>query len=79
MFTFVYSDISALMANDGTETVKSNYPSLGLGNSFAFKFEDLKGRMHRLNFGELCKMGREKKEKNRKNKKIKRRRIKTLK
>nr|XP_048334988.1 CBS domain-containing protein CBSCBSPB3 isoform X2 [Ziziphus jujuba var. spinosa] len=44
------SDMSALMTNDGTDIVKSNYPSLGLGNSFAFKFEDLKGRMHRLNF-----------------------------
>lgn len=44
------------MTNDGTDIVKSNYPSLGLGNSFAFKFEDLKGRMHRLNFGKLCKL-----------------------
>lgn len=28
-----------------------SYPSLGLGNLFAFKFEDLRGRVHRFNFG----------------------------
>ncbi|KAI8540642.1 hypothetical protein RHMOL_Rhmol08G0002600 [Rhododendron molle] len=43
--------MSALNASDGTEHGKSSYPSLGLGNSFAFKFEDRKGRVHRLNFG----------------------------
>jgi CBS domain-containing protein len=43
--------MSALNASDGTEHGKSAYPSLGLGNSFAFKFEDRKGRVHRLNFG----------------------------
>ncbi|KAG5534060.1 hypothetical protein RHGRI_022261 [Rhododendron griersonianum] len=43
--------MSALNASDGTEHGKSSYPSLGLGNSFAFKFEDCKGRVHRLNFG----------------------------
>ncbi|KAL6992991.1 CBS domain-containing protein cbscbspb3 [Sarracenia purpurea var. burkii] len=42
--------MSALNASDGTEHGKS-YPSLGLGNSFPFKFVDHKGRMHRLNFG----------------------------
>ncbi|KAH8502733.1 hypothetical protein H0E87_014146 [Populus deltoides] len=41
------SEMSALMASDGAEL--GRYPSLGLGNSFAFKFEDLKGRIHRLN------------------------------
>ncbi|KAK9292893.1 hypothetical protein L1049_020874 [Liquidambar formosana] len=46
-----HSELSVLMASDGTDTGKSMYPSLGLGNSFAFKFEDLKGRVHRFNFG----------------------------
>lgn len=41
------------MQSDGTETGKSVYPSLGLGNSFSFKFEDLKQRVHRINCGEL--------------------------
>lgn len=44
------SELSALMASDGTDG-KFPYPSLGLGNSFAFKFEDLRGRMHRINCG----------------------------
>ncbi|XP_059624532.1 CBS domain-containing protein CBSCBSPB3 [Cornus florida] len=43
--------VSALMTSDGTEVGRSTYPSLGLGNSFAFKFEDRKGRVHRFNFG----------------------------
>uniref|UniRef100_A0A5B7ARS9 Putative CBS domain-containing protein CBSCBSPB3 n=1 Tax=Davidia involucrata TaxID=16924 RepID=A0A5B7ARS9_DAVIN len=43
--------MSAIMTSDGTEPGKSIYPSLGLGNSFAFKFEDCKGRVHRFNFG----------------------------
>lgn len=43
--------MSAAMTSDWTETGKSSYPSLALGNSFTFKFEDLKGRMHRFNFG----------------------------
>ncbi|RZC54490.1 hypothetical protein C5167_013350 [Papaver somniferum] len=42
------SEMSAFMASDSVEQGKS-YPSLGLGNSFAFKFEDRKGRVHRLN------------------------------
>ncbi|KAF8377058.1 hypothetical protein HHK36_030431 [Tetracentron sinense] len=46
-----HSELSALMASDGAEPGKFMYPSLGLGNSFAFKFEDLKGRVHRLNCG----------------------------
>ncbi|XP_031122123.1 CBS domain-containing protein CBSCBSPB3 [Ipomoea triloba] len=43
--------MSAVMTSDWTEPGKSSYPSLGLGNSFTFKFEDLKGRVHRFNFG----------------------------
>lgn len=43
--------MSAAMTSDNTDHTKSAYPSLGLGNSFAFKFEDLKGRVHRFNFG----------------------------
>ncbi|OMP01156.1 Phox/Bem1p [Corchorus olitorius] len=47
-----FSEMSAMMASDGAENGKlSSYPSLGLGNSFAFKFEDLKGRVHRFNCG----------------------------
>lgn len=48
---FVFSELSALMASDGTDPGKFIYPPLGLGNSFAFKFEDLKGRVHRFNCG----------------------------
>lgn len=43
--------MSALNTSDGTEIGRSAYPSLGLGNSFSFKFEDFKGRIHRFNFG----------------------------
>ncbi|CAI9108771.1 OLC1v1008455C1 [Oldenlandia corymbosa var. corymbosa] len=43
--------MSALNTSDGTEHGKSPYPSLGLGNSFCFKFEDSKHRVHRFNFG----------------------------
>lgn len=50
--------MSALMASDGTEHGKFTYPSLGLGNSFAFKFEDRKGRVHRLNCGEWWSVSR---------------------
>ncbi|KAK2973799.1 hypothetical protein RJ640_008204 [Escallonia rubra] len=38
-------------AVNGTEPGKSSYPSLGLGSSFSFKFEDYKGRVHRFNCG----------------------------
>lgn len=44
-----HSEMSAMMHSDGAETGKQSYPSVGLGNSFAFKFEDLKGRVHRIN------------------------------
>ncbi|XP_020554677.1 CBS domain-containing protein CBSCBSPB3 isoform X1 [Sesamum indicum] len=37
--------------SEGVEQAKSAYPSLGLGNSFSFKFKDQKGRVHRFNFG----------------------------
>ncbi|KAL6007670.1 CBS domain-containing protein cbscbspb3 [Asimina triloba] len=40
-----HSELSALMTSETGELGK--YPSLGLGNSFAFKFEDHKGRVHR--------------------------------
>ncbi|KAK4490641.1 hypothetical protein RD792_001331 [Penstemon davidsonii] len=43
--------MSQYMTSDATEQAKSAYPSLGLGNSFSFKFEDRKGRVHRFNFG----------------------------
>ncbi|CAO2827365.1 unnamed protein product [Amaranthus hypochondriacus] len=44
-----HSEMSAaLMNSDGTEM--GRYPSLGLGNSFSFKFEHPKGRVHRFNF-----------------------------
>ncbi|KAK9167569.1 hypothetical protein Scep_002760 [Stephania cephalantha] len=47
-----HSELSAaLMASDGGENGKSMYPPLGLGNSFFFKFEDHKGRVHRFNSG----------------------------
>ncbi|CAN6543072.1 unnamed protein product [Malus baccata var. baccata] len=44
------SELSTVMASDGADG-KFSYPSLGLGNSFAFKFEDLRGRVHRINCG----------------------------
>ncbi|KAK2656378.1 hypothetical protein Ddye_009430 [Dipteronia dyeriana] len=46
-----HSELSGLMTLDGAEQGKFTYPSLGLGNSFSFKFEDLKGRVHRFNCG----------------------------
>ncbi|KAB2625937.1 CBS domain-containing protein CBSCBSPB3-like [Pyrus ussuriensis x Pyrus communis] len=44
------SELSTVMASDGADG-KFSYPSLGLGDSFAFKFEDLRGRVHRINCG----------------------------
>ncbi|KAH7566125.1 hypothetical protein JRO89_XS08G0096100 [Xanthoceras sorbifolium] len=41
-------ELSGLMTLDGAEQGQFTYPSLGLGNSFCYKFEDLKGRVHRL-------------------------------
>lgn len=46
-----HSDASARMASETTEIAKAGYPSLNLGNSFAFKLEDRKGRVHRFNCG----------------------------
>lgn len=46
------SDLSGLMTSDGADTTKSAYQSVGFGNSFAFKIEDLNGRVHRFNCGE---------------------------
>lgn len=46
-----HSDASARMASETTEMAKAAYPSLNLGNSFAFKLEDRKGRVHRFNCG----------------------------
>ncbi|KAK1589344.1 hypothetical protein Q3G72_032927 [Acer saccharum] len=46
-----HSELSGLMTLDGPEQGKFTYPSLGLGNSFSYKFEDLKGRVHRFNCG----------------------------
>ncbi|KAI3451600.1 hypothetical protein Pfo_008265 [Paulownia fortunei] len=43
--------MSQHVPSDGTEHAKSAYPSLGLGNSFSFKFKDHKGHVHRFNFG----------------------------
>ncbi|KZV19045.1 hypothetical protein F511_08473 [Dorcoceras hygrometricum] len=50
--------MSQCMASDGVEQVKPTYPSLGLGNSFSFKFEDHQGHVHRLNSSadNLCKL-----------------------
>ncbi|KAM7274779.1 hypothetical protein ACFE04_016645 [Oxalis oulophora] len=45
-----HSEMSEMMASEGTEQGKF-YPSLGLGNSFSFKFEDRKGRVHRFTCG----------------------------
>lgn len=45
------SDSSALLTPDIGDTGRSMYPSLGLGNSFAFKFEDKKKRVHRFTCG----------------------------
>ncbi|CAH9109866.1 unnamed protein product [Cuscuta europaea] len=43
--------MSGALTSDCTETGRSSYPSLGLGNLFTFKFEDRKGRVHRFSFG----------------------------
>ncbi|XP_020246626.1 CBS domain-containing protein CBSCBSPB3-like [Asparagus officinalis] len=43
------SELSGMVPSDA-DTAKSMYPPL-LGNSFSFKFEDQKGRVHRFNSG----------------------------
>ena len=50
-FLFFFSEASAFVGLEGAEEEKSGYPSLSLHNSFAFKFKDHKGRVHRLNSG----------------------------
>ncbi|XP_073041233.1 CBS domain-containing protein CBSCBSPB3-like isoform X2 [Primulina eburnea] len=45
------TSMSHYMASDGIEQAKPRYTSLGLGNSFSFKFEDQQGHVHRLNSG----------------------------
>lgn len=47
----VVSEMSAVLPSEVPESGKSSYPPLGLGTSFTFKFEDLKGRVHRVNSG----------------------------
>ncbi|KAF7834112.1 CBS domain-containing protein CBSCBSPB3-like [Senna tora] len=47
-----HSEVSGLMASEGgQDTAKSADPSIVFENSFAFKFEDLNGRVHRFNCG----------------------------
>ncbi|KAL9313866.1 hypothetical protein ACSQ67_019318 [Phaseolus vulgaris] len=43
-----HSEASGLMTLDGADTTKSTYHSVGFGNPFAFKFEDLNGHVHRF-------------------------------
>uniref|UniRef100_A0A0C9S8Z5 TSA: Wollemia nobilis Ref_Wollemi_Transcript_10002_2251 transcribed RNA sequence n=1 Tax=Wollemia nobilis TaxID=56998 RepID=A0A0C9S8Z5_9CONI len=45
------SDISTRLPADGPEPGKMGYPFPSYGNSFAFKFQDFKGRVHRFNCG----------------------------
>ncbi|XP_057419972.1 CBS domain-containing protein CBSCBSPB3-like [Lotus japonicus] len=42
-----HSEVSGLMTSDGADTTRS----ASFGNSFAFKFEDPNGRVHRFNCG----------------------------
>lgn len=44
------SELSGMVPSEYADTGKSMYPPL-LGNSFSFKFEDQKGRVHRFNCG----------------------------
>ncbi|XP_054820137.1 CBS domain-containing protein CBSCBSPB3-like [Prosopis cineraria] len=46
-----HSEFSGLVASEGGDTAKSVDPSVGFENSFSFKFEDLKGHVHRFNCG----------------------------
>ncbi|XP_010243860.1 PREDICTED: CBS domain-containing protein CBSCBSPB3-like [Nelumbo nucifera] len=43
-----HSELSALMTTEATEKY---HPLIGLGNSFSFKLEDIKGRIHRFTCG----------------------------
>ena len=49
---FYCSEVSGLMASDGPDPGKSPLQSVELGNSLAFKLEDLNGLVHRFNCGE---------------------------
>ena len=49
-YLIMHSELSGLVPSEYTDTAKSIYPPL-LGNSFSFKFEDQKGRVHRFNCG----------------------------
>lgn len=44
------SELSGMMASEYTDTGRSMYPPVA-GNTFSYKFEDQKGRMHRFNCG----------------------------
>ncbi|KAJ1387786.1 PB1 domain [Sesbania bispinosa] len=46
-----HSEVSGLLTSDGADTTKSGFQSMGFGNSFAFKIEDLNGRVHRFHCG----------------------------
>ena len=46
------------MTSDGADMGKSTYTSVGFENSFAFKFEDMKGLVHRVNCGESLSRGK---------------------
>lgn len=49
-----FSEGSLKLASEGAETGRSTpYPSASLPNTFAFKIQDRKGRMHRFNCGML--------------------------
>ena len=46
------SEASGRLTLDGADTTKSTYQSVGFGNSFAFKFDDHNGHVHRFYCGE---------------------------
>ena len=51
-FHLCFSEGSLKLASEGTETGRSfPYTLSGLSNSFAFKIQDKKGRMHRFTCG----------------------------
>ncbi|KAG5019480.1 hypothetical protein JHK87_015335 [Glycine soja] len=46
-----HSEASGRLTLDGADTTKSTYQSVGFGNSFAFKFDDHNGHVHRFYCG----------------------------
>ncbi|KAL3025634.1 hypothetical protein AAZX31_04G189500 [Glycine max] len=46
-----HSEASGQLTLDGADTTKSTYQSVGFGNSFAFKFDDHNGHVHRFYCG----------------------------